>query len=107
MIIDCDTCTVRGPACGGCVMTVLLGAGGRAADPVMLGIPGVPDRPVEWDLAESTAIATLVEFGLVPPLRLVAASTDLTPVPDRSDTVGLVRRERPVTAVRDRGTRAG
>jgi hypothetical protein len=25
MLIDCDTCTVRGEACGGCVVSVLFG----------------------------------------------------------------------------------
>ncbi|GAC1324582.1 MAG: hypothetical protein NVSMB13_06230 [Mycobacteriales bacterium] len=56
MLIDCDTCAVRGPACGDCVMTVLLGAA-----------PG----GVEVDEADRQALATLAEGGLVPHLRLV------------------------------------
>ncbi|SHF45045.1 hypothetical protein [Streptoalloteichus hindustanus] len=35
MIVDCDTCVVRGDACRGCVITLLLGAppvGAVAAD---------------------------------------------------------------------------
>jgi hypothetical protein len=54
--IDCDSCAVRGPACGDCVVTVLLGA---------------PPEGVELDEAERRAIAALAEGGLIPPLRLV------------------------------------
>lgn len=58
MIIDCDTCTVRGPACGDCVVTFLT---------IPVG------APVELDEAERGALATMAEAGLVPPLRLVRA----------------------------------
>ena len=54
MLIDCDTCTVRGLACTDCVVTVLL------------GMPSV-----ELDDVEQAAISTLAAHGLVPPLRLV------------------------------------
>ena len=54
MLIDCDSCEVRGHACGDCVVTALLG-----------GPPG------ELDETESTALAVLAGSGLVPPLRLV------------------------------------
>ena len=53
MLIDCDTCAVRGPACGDCVVTVLLGA-----PPAGVG--------VELDGAEQAAIAVLAGSGLVP-----------------------------------------
>ena len=56
MLIDCDSCTMRGPACGDCAITALLGA---------------PPRGVDLDLAEREAIDVLAESGLVPPLRLV------------------------------------
>ena len=56
MLIDCDSCTVRGLACGDCVVTVLL---------------GVPPVGVELDAAEQAAISVLADQGLVPPLRLV------------------------------------
>lgn len=56
MLIDCDSCEVRGNACGGCVMTVLLGA---------------PPGGVELDPEEQTALAVLARSGLVPELRLV------------------------------------
>jgi hypothetical protein len=59
VIIDCDTCRVRGPACGDCVVTV------------MLGLPGT--RP-SLDPAEQRAIGVLAASGLVPPLRLVPAT---------------------------------
>ena len=58
MHIDCDSCTVRGAACSGCVVTVLL---------------GMPQSGVEWDDAEQQAVGVLAASGLVPPLRLVRA----------------------------------
>ena len=59
MLIDCDTCEVRGAACGDCVVTVLLGP-----------LPGL-----EPDHAEEAAIDVLAASGLVPPLRLVTPSS--------------------------------
>ncbi len=58
MKIDCATCTVRGPACGDCVVSFLT----------------IPLRPglVEVSDEQASAIAALVDGGLVPPLRLVA-----------------------------------
>ena len=55
MIVDCDRCEVRGPACGDCVVSVLLG--------------GPPDDVV-LDSVERAAIGALADGGLVPPLRL-------------------------------------
>ncbi|MGY1855909.1 hypothetical protein [Modestobacter sp. SYSU DS0290] len=42
MLIDCDTCTVRGQGCADCVVTVLLGAppGWQGSDPSV--VPLVP-----------------------------------------------------------------
>ena len=60
MLIDCDTCAVRGPACGDCVVTVLLGAP-----------PADTGDGMELDGAEQAAIAVLAGSGLVPPLRLL------------------------------------
>jgi hypothetical protein len=54
VIIDCDSCEVRGLACGDCVVTALLG-----------GPPG------EIDDGEVAALEALADSGLVPPLRLV------------------------------------
>lgn len=54
MIIDCDSCEVRGLACDDCVVTALLG-----------GPPG------EIDDDEVAALDALAGSGLVPPLRLV------------------------------------
>ena len=56
MNIDCDSCAAKGPACGDCLVTVLLGA---------------PPEGVELDEAEQRAIEALAESGLIPPLRLV------------------------------------
>ena len=55
MLIDCDTCEVRGLACGDCVVSVLLG----------------PPPELELDAAEQHALDVLAGSGLVPPLRLV------------------------------------
>jgi hypothetical protein len=97
MLIDCDTCTVRGTGCADCVVTVLLGAppgwqapGWQGADPVVLPMPvrprsglpadgGAPAAEdvvvpppgvvVEFDEVERRAVRTLADCGLVPPLR--------------------------------------
>jgi hypothetical protein len=80
MLIDCDACAVRGPACGDCVVSVLL------AGPVVHvhegEPPGVEEAAAapELDAAERAAIAVLAGCGLVPPLRLVPSG----PSPDRS-----------------------
>lgn len=62
MNIDCDSCEVRGLACGDCVVTYLLGS---APD----GVAGI-----EFDQQERAALDVLAASGLVPPLRLVRAS---------------------------------
>ncbi len=72
MLIDCDTCAVRGPACGDCVVTVLLGA------PPAVDRRGAAQEPdgLDLDPAEQAAIAVLAGSGLVPPLRLVPAEQE-------------------------------
>lgn len=55
MLIDCDRCAVRGPACGDCLVTVLLGA---------------PPGGVVIDETERRALDALADGGLVPRLRL-------------------------------------
>ncbi len=44
MLIDCDTCTVRGQGCDDCVVTVLLGAppGWRGSDPTVVALTRRP-----------------------------------------------------------------
>lgn len=54
MIIDCDSCQVRGLACGDCVVAVLIG-------------------PPALDAEERRALGVLADAGLVPPLRLARA----------------------------------
>lgn len=65
LIIDCDTCSVRGIACNDCVMSVLLEAPPEwtSADPSESGW-------VALDPAEARALDVLAEGGLLPPLRL-------------------------------------
>lgn len=58
LLIDCDTCVVRGAACGDCVVTHLLGG---------------PPEPLELDEDEIGALDALADLGMVPPLRLVTA----------------------------------
>ena len=55
MLIDCQTCTVRGDACTDCVVTVLLGE---------------PPGLLDVDQTEAAALDALAAGGLVPPLRL-------------------------------------
>jgi hypothetical protein len=74
MHIDCDTCEVKGLACGDCVVTYLLGS----APDVMGGVPGVGGvGPIELDHEERAALAVLAASGLVPPLRLVQSGRQL------------------------------
>jgi hypothetical protein len=54
--VDCETCVARGPACSDCVVSVLLGAS-----------KGV----IDFNPDEQTALRTLADSGLVPPLRLI------------------------------------
>lgn len=68
MIVDCDSCAVRGPACGDCVVTFLLGP------PDWLAGDGLPGEEV-------AALAVLADSGLVPPLRLVPKVVDPLPAP--------------------------
>ncbi|MEI7780075.1 MAG: hypothetical protein WCJ42_11700 [Actinomycetes bacterium] len=58
LVVDCDDCQARGPACGDCVVAFLLGP-----PPSSLADP------------ERRALEVLAESGLVPPLRLVPASS--------------------------------
>lgn len=66
VMIDCDTCVVRGLACGECVVTVLLG----------------PPPEVGFDEEEQRALDVLADSGLVPRLRMVA------PLPARDAVTG-------------------
>ena len=59
MLVDCHACAVRGPACGECVVSVLLGVPGEQGDEL------APD--------ERAALDALAGGGLLPPLRLVHA----------------------------------
>lgn len=69
MLVDCDTCEVRGPACADCVITVLLG----------------PPPELQLDAEERAALDVLAGSGLVPPLRLVAPEVS---VPEEREVPG-------------------
>lgn len=77
MIVDCDSCEVRGNACGDCVIGVLLGVPGvpeRRPDDVPVPSGGPPGAStVQLDAPERRALDVLADQGLVPRLRLVAA----------------------------------
>lgn len=72
MIVDCDSCEVRGAACGECVIGVLLGvpevpkAGGVDTVDGPLGAP-----QVQLAAAERRALDVLADQGLIPRLRVV------------------------------------
>jgi hypothetical protein len=57
MLIDCENCAVRDIACGGCVVSALLGGRGHGVE------------IVEIDEGERRALDVLADVGLVPPLR--------------------------------------
>jgi hypothetical protein len=63
MLIDCDSCAVRGQACGECVVSVLFGAAppavGGAAPPAV----GGPAPAAEPDGAERRALQVLADAG--------------------------------------------
>ena len=63
MIIDCDSCAVRGLACHDCVVTVLLG----------------PPPDTGFDDEEQRALDVLARSGLVPRLRMVAPVDSAAP----------------------------
>jgi hypothetical protein len=63
LIIDCDTCAVRGVGCGDCVVTALLDIHPSASED-----PGYGD--LELDPDEARALDVLASGGLLPPLRL-------------------------------------
>ena len=56
VLIDCDSCLVRGDACADCVVSVLLGP------------------PDTLSGVERTALAVLAGSGVVPPLRLITSA---------------------------------
>ncbi len=57
LVVDCDSCVVRGLACHDCVVTVLLG----------------PPPELAFDEEEQRALEVLADSGLVPRLRMVEA----------------------------------
>ena len=66
MMIDCDSCAVRGLACHDCVVTVLLG----------------PPPETGFDDEERRALDVLAQSGLVPRLRMVSPVDSPTAPPD-------------------------
>ena len=91
MIVDCDSCEVRGRSCGDCAIGVLLGMpevpsavpAGRTGEPADTGEPVAVDGEdlpsgaprVQLDAAERQALAVLADQGLLPRLRLVPTRT--------------------------------
>lgn len=93
MIIDCDECAARGPGCGDCVVSVLLGgppeeqvggpesrggsarrATGRGGTAMYAG----DSTLLELDETERWAVHNLAASGLVPPLRMVPVQATLS-----------------------------
>lgn len=61
MLIDCDTCSVRGSGCQDCVVSLMLGP---------------PQEILDFDDDEQAALGVLANSGLVPPLRLRPGAAD-------------------------------
>jgi hypothetical protein len=85
MIIDCGTCAVAGPACGDCVVSVLLGipevvdratsTGVTVAGDMLSEMPESSVLPLmHVEDEHAAALEVLAGSGLVPPLRLVPRS---------------------------------
>ena len=73
MLIDCDTCEVRGKACTDCVVSFLT-IPVRAESVRAESVQTEPARVLHMDDDQAAAVAALANGGLVPPLRLVVAS---------------------------------
>ncbi|WP_062202123.1 hypothetical protein [Demequina salsinemoris] len=73
MLIDCDTCEMRGRACGDCVVSFLTipVRPGAAPEPVTADARSGVHEPVEMDPDQMKAVANLAAGGLIAPLRLV------------------------------------
>jgi len=86
VLIDCDTCTVRGQGCDDCVVTVLLGAppGWRGSDPTV--VPLTRRRPDPVAPAERAAADGAARGASDPPQA-------------RGDAPGRVAGERDVARV--------
>lgn len=69
VVIDCDTCDVRGIACDDCVISALLGGPPDADD-------GRDNGPLSMAPVEVRALGALAEGGLLPPLRLRPRATE-------------------------------
>ena len=80
--IDCGTCAVRGPACGDCMVTALLGAEAPGSDELLGADPALAPMPGVMTLQgdEVSALRAMTEAGLLPPLRLVKAVSRRPPV---------------------------
>lgn len=79
MLIDCDTCRVRGVSCSDCVVSLLF---------------TTPERRPDLTESETAAFAALAGGGLLPPLRLVPVRREPAQSPARPKP----RRNRPGTA---------
>ena len=63
MLIDCETCSVRGIACPDCVVSVLLET------------PHMATNAIDLDESERNAVSVFAASGLLPPLRLIHSRT--------------------------------
>lgn len=89
MIVDCDSCEVRGDACGDCVIGVLLGMPGSRPDDPAPPVDGPSGAStVQLDAPERRALDVLADQGLVPRLRLVAAPRRWTTGPGHGGGAG-------------------
>ncbi len=80
LIVDCDTCAVRGPACGDCAISALLGVPEASA-------------PAQLSLEEKRALEVFAEVGMLPPLRLVQSVSGPDPLETEtiSQEIGQIR----------------
>lgn len=81
MVIDCETCAVRGDACRDCVVSVLLGTPTAPKRQEPETVTPSTASTVQLDEPEERALQVLADQGLIPRLRLVAVEPRRTTVP--------------------------
>jgi hypothetical protein len=86
--VDCEQCVMQHTtACDDCLVSVVLQMTDEATPAAFSRIPS-PDKPMEFDEAEASAIHALAEAGLVPRLRLVPWEEDAEVTPDSASPSG-------------------
>ncbi|MCK9894052.1 hypothetical protein [Frankia sp. AgB32] len=76
MLIDCDSCVVRGVRCAGCVVTVMFADAVPRPAAAARGVDasGAPEAEPRWDAQELCALGVLADAGLLPAVGNLAGA---------------------------------